>query len=213
MVRGRGSEEGEGSRSRSRSRSRWRSRVAVAVGAASVMTPAGRPATTARAIAVCRREIHRLHGRRRRRLHLRLRRGHGDSHRALGGGRPHRRRLRHRGRPDAIRRIQPDRPHPHGARQQSGAAFQPEGRHARRERDGGSAAKSLGSAAPDNFGSYGGMAMAAVESEMGFTRAAATWPSYLTIHLMAMDYGSPSAGNCVVSGSQCQMGQSALQAA
>jgi chitinase len=81
------------------------------------------------------------------------------------------------------------------------------------DNNGGSSAKSLGSAAPDNFGSYGDMAMAAVQRQIGFTGAASTWPPYLTMNLMAMDYGSPSAGNCVVSGSQCQMGQSALQAA
>jgi chitinase len=40
-----------------------------------------------------------------------------------------------------------------------------------------------------------------------------TWPSYVTINLMTMDYGSPSPGVCVVSGGLCDMGQSAMQAA
>jgi len=37
--------------------------------------------------------------------------------------------------------------------------------------------------------------------------------AHYTINLMVMDYGGASAFNCVVSGGQCQMGQSAIQAA
>jgi hypothetical protein len=55
--------------------------------------------------------------------------------------------------------------------------------------------------------------MAAVESTFGFNGSAATWPSYVTVNVMTMDYGSPSDGVCVVSGGACEMGQSALQAA
>src|SRR6185312_7414133 len=50
-------------------------------------------------------------------------------------------------------------------------------------------------------------------STLGFDGSAATWPSYVTVDLMTMDYGSPSPGVCVVANAACQMGQSALQAA
>jgi hypothetical protein len=79
--------------------------------------------------------------------------------------------------------------------------------------DGGSTAVSLGSGAPDSFNVYGDEALAAVKSTLGFAGTASTWPSYLTVNLMTMDYGSASDGVCVVSGGACQMGQSALQAA
>ncbi len=79
--------------------------------------------------------------------------------------------------------------------------------------DGASSATSLGGSAPDSFNVYGDEVLAAVKSVLGFSGTAASWPSYLTVDLMTMDYGSPSAGVCVVSGGSCQMGQSALQAA
>jgi hypothetical protein len=79
--------------------------------------------------------------------------------------------------------------------------------------NGASTAQSLGSAATDSFNTYGDMTLAAVKSTLGFTGAPASWPAYLTVDLMTMDYGSPSAGVCVVSGGACEMGQSALQAA
>jgi chitinase len=79
--------------------------------------------------------------------------------------------------------------------------------------DGDSSAKSLGSSAPDSFNSFGDNTLAAVKSVLGFDGSAGTWPSYVTVNLMTMDYGSPSKNVCVVSGSLCQMGQSALQAA
>src|SRR5262249_5393243 len=40
-----------------------------------------------------------------------------------------------------------------------------------------------------------------------------SWPSFVTVNLMTMDFGSASSGVCVVSGGACQMGQSAIQAA
>jgi hypothetical protein len=73
--------------------------------------------------------------------------------------------------------------------------------------NGGSTAQSLGASAPDSFNSYGDTTMAAMHATFG------TWPSYVTVNLMTMDYGSPSAGVCVVAGGSCDMGQSALQAA
>ena len=79
--------------------------------------------------------------------------------------------------------------------------------------DGAEAAGSLGPGVTDSFNLYGDQALAAVESTLGFTGAPETWPSYLTVNLMTMDYGAPSPGVCVVSGGACQMGQSALQAA
>ena len=64
-----------------------------------------------------------------------------------------------------------------------------------------------GAAAPDSFNSYGDTTMAAMHATFG------TWPSYVTVNLMTMDYGAPSPGVCVVAGGSCDMGQSALQAA
>ncbi len=78
---------------------------------------------------------------------------------------------------------------------------------------GDATAKSLGAGAPDSFNSFGDNTLAAVKSVLGFDGTAATWPSYVTVNLMTMDYGSPSKNVCVVANSLCQMGQSALQAA
>jgi chitinase len=79
---------------------------------------------------------------------------------------------------------------------------------------GASRAQSLGASAPDGLNTYGDMSMAAVQSVLGASPAdPATWPAYLTINLMAMDYGAPSPGVCVVQGGACQMGESAVQAA
>jgi hypothetical protein len=78
---------------------------------------------------------------------------------------------------------------------------------------GGSTAQSLGSGVQDSLNTYGDNVLAAVKSTLGFDGSPSTWPGYVTVDLMVMDYGSPSAGVCVVSGGTCQMGQSALQAA
>jgi hypothetical protein len=78
--------------------------------------------------------------------------------------------------------------------------------------NGASTATSLGSSAPDSFNVYGDEVLAAVQSILGFS-GSSSWPSYLTVDLMTMDYGSPSDGVCVVAGGACDMGQSALQAA
>lgn len=78
---------------------------------------------------------------------------------------------------------------------------------------GAGTAQSLGGSAPDSFNVYGDWALAAVKTYLGWNGSASTWPSYVTVNLMTMDYGSPSSGICVVSGGACQMGQSALQAA
>jgi hypothetical protein len=74
--------------------------------------------------------------------------------------------------------------------------------------DGASTAQSLGSGVQDSLNPYGDEVLAAVQSSFG-----SSWPAYVTVDLMVMDYGSPSSGVCVVSGGTCQMGQSALQAA
>jgi len=78
--------------------------------------------------------------------------------------------------------------------------------------NGGSTAQSLGSSAPDSFNVYGDEVLAAVQSILGFS-GPSSWPSYVTVDLMTMDFGSASDGVCVVNGSICDMGQSALQAA
>ncbi|HEX8952510.1 MAG TPA: glycosyl hydrolase, partial [Polyangia bacterium] len=79
--------------------------------------------------------------------------------------------------------------------------------------NGAPTAQSLGAAVQDSFNVYGDETLAAVKSTLGFTGAPSTWPAYVTVNLMTMDYGSPSAGVCVVANGACQMGQSALQAA
>jgi hypothetical protein len=78
---------------------------------------------------------------------------------------------------------------------------------------GSATAQSLGSTVADSFNTYGDQALGAVRATLGFDGTPATWPSYVTVNVMTMDYGAPSAGVCVVSGGVCQMGQSALQAA
>jgi hypothetical protein len=71
--------------------------------------------------------------------------------------------------------------------------------------NGGTTAQSLGSGAPDPLGSTGQLVMQAIAAK-GLT-------GYF-INLMVMDYGSAGASNCVVGASgQCDMGQSAIQAA
>jgi hypothetical protein len=74
--------------------------------------------------------------------------------------------------------------------------------------NGSGTAQSLGAGVQDSLNAYGDEVLAAVQSSFG-----SSWPSYVTVDLMVMDYGSPSSGVCVVSGGTCQMGQSALQAA
>jgi chitinase len=78
---------------------------------------------------------------------------------------------------------------------------------------GSTAASSLGANAVDVFNVYGDNALNAVKSTLGFNGSASSWPSYLTVNLMTMDYGSAGPGNCVVAGGTCEMGQSAIQAA
>jgi chitinase len=79
--------------------------------------------------------------------------------------------------------------------------------------NGASTAQSLGAGAQDGFNAYGDQTLTAVKSTLGFDGTAGTWPSYVTVDLMTMDYGAASDGVCVVSGGSCDMGQSALQAA
>jgi hypothetical protein len=78
---------------------------------------------------------------------------------------------------------------------------------------GSSTAQSLGANATDSLNAYGDWTMNSVKSVLGFNGSASSWPSYVTVNLMTMDYGSASNGVCVVSGATCQMGQSAIQAA
>ena len=62
----------------------------------------------------------------------------------------------------------------------------------------------LGGNSPQSLGTEGVMVMNAIKS-YGLTN--------YTVNLMAMDYGSTSASNCTISNGQCEMGQSAVQAA
>jgi chitinase len=79
--------------------------------------------------------------------------------------------------------------------------------------DGSTTAVSLGSAAPSSFNIKGDQTLMAVKSKLRFDGTEKTWPSYVTVNLMVMDYGAPSKNVCVVSGGLCDMGQSAIQAA
>ncbi len=69
---------------------------------------------------------------------------------------------------------------------------------------GSAVAVDMGASSPNPMGSMGNMVMSAIQST-GLTK--------YTINLMTMDYGTATTGNCVISGSVCQMGQSAIQAA
>ena len=71
---------------------------------------------------------------------------------------------------------------------------------------GQAAATSLGANAQDGFNLYGDDVMAAVKSTLGFSGAPATWPGYVTVNLMTMDYGTAGPGICVVSNGTCEVG-------
>src|SRR5690606_28426281 len=79
--------------------------------------------------------------------------------------------------------------------------------------EGSPTAVSLGAAAPSRFNIKRDPPLEAVKARLGFDGTAATWPSYVTVNLMTMDYGAPGPGVCVVNGGLCDMGQSAIQAA
>lgn len=79
--------------------------------------------------------------------------------------------------------------------------------------NGASSAQSLGATVANSLNIHGDHTLAAVRSTLGFTGAPSSWPSYLTVNLMTMDYGAPGSGVCVVRDGQCDMGQSAIQAA
>ncbi|SMC24375.1 Carbohydrate binding domain-containing protein [Andreprevotia lacus DSM 23236] len=72
-------------------------------------------------------------------------------------------------------------------------------------KSGSAVAVDLGASSPNPLGDMGKVVMSAIQ--------AAGLKNY-TVNLMTMDYGNPPSINlCVVSGSSCQMGQSAIQAA
>jgi hypothetical protein len=78
--------------------------------------------------------------------------------------------------------------------------------------NGGATAQQLGTT-QSSLNQLGNNTIAAVKSVLGFNGSPSTWPSFVTVNLMTMDFGGASSGVCVVSGGACQMGQSALQAA
>jgi chitinase len=65
----------------------------------------------------------------------------------------------------------------------------------------------------DSFNVVGDNTMQAVRTVFGWNGSPSTWPSYVTVNLMTMDYGAPAPGVCVVRNGLCDMGQSAIQAA
>lgn len=80
--------------------------------------------------------------------------------------------------------------------------------------NGASTAQSLGASIPDSLNTLGAQTLQAVQTILGVSSSMpSSWPSYLTVNLMTMDYGGASSGVCVVASGACQMGQSALQAA
>jgi hypothetical protein len=79
--------------------------------------------------------------------------------------------------------------------------------------NGGSTAQSLGSGVQDSLNVFGDNTLNSVKNILGFNGSASSWPSFVTVNLMTMDFGSASSGVCVVSGGSCQMGQSSIQAA
>lgn len=80
--------------------------------------------------------------------------------------------------------------------------------------NGGSSAQSLGATVADSFNSFGDQTLQSVARTLGVSAATpGSWPTYLTVNLMTMDYGAASPGVCVVASGSCNMGQSALQAA
>ena len=74
-------------------------------------------------------------------------------------------------------------------------------------------AQSLGAGIASGLNSLGETTLSAVRSTLGFNGSASTWPSYVTVNLMTMDFGATSPGNCVVNAGVCDMGESAIQAA
>jgi chitinase len=78
--------------------------------------------------------------------------------------------------------------------------------------NGATTAQSLGPSVANSLNAYGDWTLNAVKSVLGWT-SSSTWPSYLTVNLMTMDYGAAGPGACVVNGGTCDMGQSAIQAA
>jgi hypothetical protein len=82
------------------------------------------------------------------------------------------------------------------------------------DNDGATTAHSLGTAAPDGLNTIGDTTLGAVASGLGWTKGdGASWPAYLTVDLMVMDYGAAGPGVCVDAAGVCDMGQSAIQAA
>jgi len=80
--------------------------------------------------------------------------------------------------------------------------------------NGASTAQSLGPSIADSFNTLGAQTLQTVQTILGVSSSTpSSWPSYLTVNLMTMDYGAASTGVCVVASGACQMGQSAIQAA
>lgn len=78
---------------------------------------------------------------------------------------------------------------------------------------GAATAQPLGAGIEEHLSIHGQHTLDAIRTVFGFNGSASTWPSYLTVNLMVMDYGRAGPGVCVVSGGTCNMGQSAIQAA
>jgi len=79
--------------------------------------------------------------------------------------------------------------------------------------DGSPTAHSLGDSIGSSLSAHGNQTMDAVSAVLGFDGSEASWPSFVTVNLMTMDYGTAGSGVCVVSGGICDMGESAIQAA
>jgi hypothetical protein len=66
----------------------------------------------------------------------------------------------------------------------------------------------------DPLGDVGHRVMDSIARLLGWDGTPSTWPSYVTINLMTMDYATkPAKAYCVVKQGLCRMGESAVQAA
>jgi chitinase len=78
---------------------------------------------------------------------------------------------------------------------------------------GAATAQAFGAGAPDGLNVLGDNTISAVRNTFGFNGSAQTWPSFITVNLMTMDFGGGSSFICVLRNGLCQMGESSLQAA
>jgi hypothetical protein len=80
-------------------------------------------------------------------------------------------------------------------------------------KDGATRASSNGAGAGGSINQTGVGVLDAVKTVFGFNGNPSTWPSFMTVNLMTMDFGPGSSSICVFANGECNMGESAIQAA